>query len=213
MTAATVLLADDHPLFRRGLRVAVEQTGRYRVVAEAADGEAAIRLLARHAPALAVLDLAMPGKDGFEVLRWTVEHAPETRTVILTLYKDVAFLDRAVALGAAGYLVKDDAEAEIVRCLDRIGAGEFYASPNLARPSASPPIAAPADDPDLARLTPTQRAVLRLLANYHSSREIAASLGVALRTVENHRANMAMRLNLRGHNALLRFAVSRRGRI
>jgi DNA-binding NarL/FixJ family response regulator len=209
MSAATVLLADDHPVFRRGLRSAVEENGRYRVVAEAADGDAAIRLIAQHAPALAVVDLAMPGKDGFEVVRWAGEHAPETRAVILTLHRDVAYVDRAVALGVAGYLVKDDVESEIVRCLDRVAAGEFYASANLARPAAPKPAAT--DDPELARLTPMQRSVLRMVANYHTSREIAEALGIAPRTVENHRANIAIRLHLRGHNALLRFAVRNRG--
>jgi DNA-binding NarL/FixJ family response regulator len=209
MSPATVLLADDHPVFRRGLKSAVEETGRYRVVAEAADGEAAIRLIAQHAPALAVIDLAMPGKDGFEVVRWAGEHAPETRAVILTLHKDTVFLDRAVALGVAGFLAKDDAESEILRCLDRVAAGEFYASPNLARPAAPKP--AVADGPELAKLTPMQRSVLRMVANYYTSREIADALGIAPRTVENHRANIAIRLHLQGHNALLRFAVRHRG--
>lgn len=210
MTSRSVLLADDHPVFRQGLRGVVEGTGRYRVVAEANDGEAAIRLLAAHAPDFAVIDLAMPGKDGFEVARWAAERCPDTRVVLLTLYRSVAYVDRALALGIAGYVVKDDAGDEIMRCLDAVADGEFYSSPNISRPAAAPPPLVPDDDAELARLTPGQRAVLRMLANYHTSREIAAALALSVKTVENHRANAALRLNLRGMNALLRFAVRNR---
>lgn len=210
MIPRSLVLADDHPVFRHGLRAVIEAAGRYRVVAEASDGDAAIRALAAHAPDLAVLDLAMPGKDGFDVARWAAERCPDTRVVMLTLYKSIAYVDRAVALGVAGYVVKDDAAADIVHCLDAVNSGEFYLSPNLARPATVPPPLAAADDGELARLTPAQIGVLRLLANYQTSREIAAQLGLAVKTVENHRSNIALRLNLHGPNALLRFAVAHR---
>lgn len=213
MIPRSVLLADDHPVFRHGLRAVIEETARFRVVAEANDGEAAIRALAAHAPDLAVVDLAMPGKDGFEVARWAAERCPDTRVVLLTLYKSIAYVDKAVALGVVGYVVKDDAAGEIVHCLDAACAGEFYVSPNLLRPAAAPPPLASADESELARLTPAQRAVLRMLANYRTSREIAAALAISIKTVENHRANAALRLNLRGPNALLRFAVRHRERL
>lgn len=207
MIPRSVLLADDHPVFRHGLRAVIEETGRFRVVAEANDGNAAIRALAALAPDLAVVDLAMPGKDGFEVAQWIAERCPDTRVVLLTLYKAIAYVDKAVALGVAGYVVKDDAAVEIVHCLDAACAGEFYVSPNLARPAVAPPPLAPSHDGEMVKLTPAQREVLRMLANYRTSREIAAALAVSVKTVENHRANAALRLNLRGTNALLRFAV------
>jgi DNA-binding NarL/FixJ family response regulator len=210
MIQRRILLADDHPVFRRGLRAVIEETGRYQVVAEADNGEAAIQALAAHSPDLAVVDLAMPRKDGFEVARWAAERRPETRIVLLTLYKATAYVDRAVALGVSGYVVKDDAESQIVHCLDTVHDGEFYASPNLSRPSAPPPPIVASDNRDLDKLTPAQRAVLRLVANYRTSREIAEVLGISVKTVENHRANSALRLNLHGPNALLRYAVRNR---
>ena len=215
MSVTTVLVADDHPLFRRGLRDTLAAHPRFAVVAEAGDGAAAIDAIARLAPAIAILDLAMPGKDGLAVVDWAHRHAPATRTVIMTLYKERAFVDRAASLGASGYLVKDDAEAELLRCLDAIGDGEFYLSAAAAAPNPAPPAMPP--DPALssrmARLTAAQRLVLRHLADYRSSKEIARLLAISPKTVENHRANVAAALDLHGPNALLRFAVRHREEI
>src|SRR5262245_17107361 len=121
----TVLIADDHPLFRRGLREAIEEGGQFRVVAEAGDGETAIRQIEHHAPTVAFIDLAMPVKDGLAVAAWSAHAASATRIVIMTLHKERDFVDRAVQLGAAGYMVKDDAKDEILRCLDLLVQGEF----------------------------------------------------------------------------------------
>lgn len=212
MTAPTVLVADDHPLFRRGLRAAIDESGRYHVVAEAGDGETAIRQIERSAPAIALVDLAMPVKDGLAVLAWAAEHAPRTRIVVMTLYKERDYVDRAVALGAAGYLVKDDAQDEVLRCLDAVGEDEFYLSPSVGAPNPLPPSSSNAAvRAALARLTPAQRGVLRLLAEYRTSKEIARLLAISPKTVENHRTNMAAALGLRGPNALLQFAVRHRG--
>ena len=212
MTPAAVLVADDHPLFRRGLRVAIDESGRYHVVAEAGDGETAIRQIERSAPTIALVDLAMPVKDGLAVLAWATAHAPQTRVVIMTLYKERDYVDRAVSLGAAGYLVKDDAQDEVLRCLDAVREHEFYLSPSVGSPNPQPPA------PDeatvraaLARLTPAQRSVLRLLADYRTSKEIARLLTISPKTVENHRTNIAGALSLRGPNALLQYAVRHRG--
>lgn len=212
MKVATVLIADDHPLFRRGLRAAIDESGRYRVVAEAGDGESTIRQLERMAPSLALVDLAMPVKDGLAVLAWAAERAVATRIVVMTLYKERDFVDRAVALGAAGYLVKDDAQEEVLRCLDAIGAHEFFLSPSVGAPNPPPPSAIDAaTEVALARLTPAQRGVLRLLAEYRTSKEIARMLAISPKTVENHRTNVAAAFGLRGANALLQFAVRHRG--
>jgi DNA-binding NarL/FixJ family response regulator len=212
MTDATVLIADDHPLFRRGLRAAIDESHRYRVIAEAGDGESAIRQIELGAPALALVDLAMPVKDGFAVLAWAAARAAATRIVVMTLYKERDFVDRALALGAAGYLVKDDAQDEVLRCLDAVQAREFYLSPSVGAPN--PPAPSPLDaaaEAALARLTPAQRGVLRLLADYRTSKEIARLLSISPKTVENHRTNAAATLGLHGSNALLQFAVRHRG--
>jgi DNA-binding NarL/FixJ family response regulator len=212
MNATPVLIADDHPLFRRGLRAAIDESGRYRVVAEAGDGESAIRQIERTAPAIALVDLAMPVKDGLAVLAWAAAHAPRTHIVVMTLYKERDYVDRAVALGASAYLVKDDAQDEVRRCLDQVLEGEFFLSPSVGAPNPPPPPALDAAaQAALARLTPAQRGVLRLLAEYRTSKEIARLLAISPKTVENHRTNVAATLGLRGPNALLRFAVRHRG--
>ena len=211
MKAATVLIADDHPLFRRGLRAAIEDSGRYRVTAEAGDGESAIRQIERHNPTVAFIDLAMPMKDGLAVVAWAAEHRPLLRAVIMTLYKERDYVDRAAALGAAGYLVKDDAQDEVLRCLETVLDGDFFLSPSVGAPNPAPPAAADAAEAEtVARLTPSQRGVLKLLAEYRTSKEIARQLAISPKTVENHRANMAASLGLRGANALLQFAVRNR---
>jgi DNA-binding NarL/FixJ family response regulator len=212
MKPVSVLIADDHPLFRRGLQAAIELSAHYRVVAEAGDGESAIRQLETHRPAAAFVDLAMPVKDGLEVLAWAAKARAATRIVIMTLYKERAFVDRAAALGAAGYLVKDDSADEIVRCLDLVLEGEFYLSSSVGAPNPAPPSAgaAPAVRAALERLTAAQRTVLCHVADYRSSKEIARLLDISPKTVENHRANIAAALDLHGPNALLRFAVAHR---
>lgn len=212
MTRTSILIADDHPLFRRGLRAAIEESGHYRVIAEAGDGESAIRQIERHAPDVAFVDLAMPIKDGLAVAAWGAGQDLATRIVIMTLYKERDFVDRAVELGAVGYLVKDDAQDEVLRCLELVLAGEFYLSSAVGAPNPAPPVIAadPAIRAAVGRLTPAQRAVLKHVAEYRTSKEIARLLDLSPKTVENHRANMAATLRLHGANALLQFAVRHR---
>jgi DNA-binding NarL/FixJ family response regulator len=202
----TLVIADDHPMMRRGLREIVHASGRYHVVGEAGDGASAIRQLELLAPALALIDLAMPVADGFTVLEWARAYQPALRVVLLTMYVEPAYLDRALVLGAAGYLLKDDAEEELVRCLDQITSGGTYISPSVGHHAVKPPppgaIAA-----RLAELTPVQRVVLRHVGEARTSKEIARLTGQSYRTVQNHRARIAEVLGLRGANRLLDFAV------
>lgn len=212
MTPLSVLIADDHPLFRRGLRDAIERSARFRVIAEVGDGEAAINAIQRLSPALAILDLGMPRKDGFAVLAWIAAERPDIRTAIMTLHKGRAFVDRAIALGALGYLVKDDADAEVTRCLDLMVQDELFVSPAVGTDEPPPPVAtlSESETAGVTRLTPAQRRVLLHLADYRTSKEIARLLDVSPKTVENHRTNISTTLGLRGINALLRFAVRTR---
>lgn len=213
MSATRILIADDHPLFRRGLREAIEETGRYRVVAEASDGTAAIEQVRLLEPDLAVIDLSMPGTDGFAVAEWIAEHAPSVGRVVMTMHKDPALVDRAFALGVAGYLLKDDAYDELARCLDAVLAGERFVSPSIGAGETPPP---PLEGPDsalLQHLTRTQREVLHHLAENCTSREIGERMGLSPRTVENHRARIASALELRGPNRLLAFALRNRDRL
>lgn len=209
MSEKSLLIADDHPLFRRGIADALEAAGGYNIVAEAGNGETAVEHIQFFKPAIAVVDLAMPRRDGFQVVEWAAEHAPDTRVIVMTMYKDVAYLHRAVDLGAAGFLVKDDAQDELIRCLETVADGDFYLSPAIGTPAPPDPLPADPNAPiaEIERLTPQQREVLRQLAQYKTSKEIARHLDVSPKTVENHRFNISELLDLRGPNKLLQFAV------
>ena len=205
-----VLIADDHPIFRQGLRRIIETEPQLKVVFEAADGEQALQWLLGAGADVAVLDLTMPVKDGFAVARAVREQRLQVPLVLLTMHKDEPYLNAALDLGVRGYVVKDSATTEIVNCIQAVIAGQEYVSPTLSsfliRRSRN--AAALAEQkPALTQLTPTERRVLKLIAEGQTSREIAAQLNIGVRTVEHHRNNIALKLELRGSHALLKFAV------
>jgi len=201
--ALRVLIADDHPLFRHGLRAALEARPDVVVVAEAADGREAIEQIRVHDPDVAILDLSMPELDGLEVLAQAATWPRAPSFVVLTMHD--AYASRAFELGALGYVLKEDATAEIVTCVERVVRGERFVSPALAGASAAE-VAAPA----IEELSAAERRVLRLVGQHKTSREIAEVLHLSPRTVQNHRANMCRKLGLEGSQALLRFALEHR---
>jgi DNA-binding NarL/FixJ family response regulator len=205
-----VLIADDHPIFRQGLRQIIDTAPQLEVVCEAADGEQALEWLQGPGADVAVLDLTMPVKDGFAVARAVREQRLPVPLVLLTMHKDEHYLNAALDLGVQGYVVKDSATTEIIHCIQVVTAGQEYVSPTLSslliRRSRSA-AALVAQKPALAQLTPTERRVLKLIAEGQTSREIAALLNIGVRTVEHHRNNIALKLELRGSHALLKFAV------
>lgn len=211
MTAPiTVVIADDHPVFRRGLTEVLEADASLRIVGEAADGEAALDLVRRHRPRIALLDIDMPKASGLAVAEAVHEEGLETEIVILTMYKDSAMFRRALDVGAKGYVLKDSAATEISACLHMVAAGRAYISPLLSsellerHESRLPELAA------VAELTPAERRVLRLIAQGLTSAGIAGSLGVSAKTIENHRLHICGKLGLHGPQALLRFALERK---
>jgi DNA-binding NarL/FixJ family response regulator len=204
MRPATVLIADDHPIFRRGLRDVLERHPGFEVVAELGDGAAALAALRTLRPRIGVLDIAMPDLDGLEILDHTAGWPDPPALVLLILYDD--YVERAMHAGARGYVLKENAEDELVRCLAAVLRGERFLSEGLTW-AAAPGQGHGEGDP-LAVLTPTERRVLRLLARFKTSREIAEVLCVSPRTVQNHRANMCRKLGLSGAAALLQLALT-----
>ena len=157
-----------------------------------------------------MLDLTMPLKDGFAVARAARELGLKAPLVFLTMHKDEHYLHAALDLGAKGYVLKDSALAEIVACIKSVVAGHEYISPALSsylirRSTRAAALAA--DKPALEQLTPTERRVLKLIADGRTSREIAAELGIGIRTVEHHRNNIAVKLELHGSHGLVKFAI------
>ncbi len=199
-----LLIVDDHPLFREGLKQVLSRLDGLRIVGEAGDGDGALTLIERLAPDWVLLDLALPGRDGFSVLEQARRDHPDTLFVILTSYDDRAYLERALALGARGFLLKDSATTDLIECLSTIRNGERYISPSLGTHASLLPPPLPMDM--LSRLTETERDILARVARFMTSREIAEELGISHRTVQNHRANICAKLGLKGPHQLLAFA-------
>lgn len=205
-----ILIADDHPVFRQGLRQIIETDPQLKVSAEAADGEQALARLQDTPVDVAMLDLTMPLKDGFAVAREARELRLAVPLVFLTMHKDEHYLHAALDLGVRGYVLKDSAITEIVSCLKAVVAGQDYISPALSsylirRSNRAASLAAA--KPALEQLTPAERRVLKLIAEGQTSRTIAAELGIGIRTVEHHRNNITTKLELHGSHALIKFAL------
>lgn len=205
-----ILIADDHPIFRQGLRQVIEAQHGLTVVAEAADGDGALQRLREADIAVAVLDVTMPLKDGFAVAREAREHRLTAAIVFLTMHRDEHYLDAALDAGVRGYVLKDNAATEIVECIRSVAGGGEYVSPTLSsllirRHTRAASLAE--RKPEIEQLTETERRILRLVADGLTSREIAGQLGIGVRTVEHHRNNVAVKLELRGSHALTKFAL------
>jgi len=206
----TLLIADDHPVLRGGLRQIVEAVPDFRVVAEAEDGDEAAALLRELRPRIAVLDVEMPRKDGLELAREARDERLPTALIFLTMHKEERFFNAALDLGVQGYILKDSAASEIVKCIRAVAAGQNYITPTLStylinRSRRAAELSG--QEPGLEALTATERRVLKLVASGKTSRQIADELCVSQRTIEHHRASVASKLDLKGSNALLQFAI------
>lgn len=207
-----LLIADDHPIVRKGLLSTVESEPGIKVVAEAQNGEEALSLIREHTPDVAVLDIDMPKLDGLAVAREVSKLSLGTRIIFLTLHKDADLFKAAIQAGGKGYLLKDSAMQEIVASVRAVFAGQQFVSAALVSLFVDEPgglTSSPQKDL-LDGLTPTERQILKLIANGRSSKEIGADLSIHYRTVENHRTNICKKLGIEGANALLRFALQYR---
>ncbi len=204
-----ILIADDHPIVRKGVRQSIEEDPDLKVVAEASDGEQALALAQELKPDIAVLDIEMPKLDGLAVARKIMESCLETKIIFLTLHKDEDLFRTAMEVGGKGYLLKDSAAQEIIEGVRAICAGRLYVSSSIAttmlwrRETAR---TSPVDNL-ITLLTPTERLVLKLIVEGKSSKEIGLELSIHYRTVENHRTNICRKFGVEGANALLRFAL------
>lgn len=204
----TIILADDHPIFRQGLRQLIEKHGGFNVIAEADNGTTALDLLKTQQPDVAILDLNMPELDGFQVARRVQESHLPTKIVILTMHNDELHFSQAIDLGVRGYLIKDGAANEVLSCIKAVAGGKEYFSPALSSYLLKRSRRATASGPSgLDELTPTERRVLFLLAGLKTTKEIASELGVSPRTIDNHRTHICSKLNLTGSHALVKFAL------
>ncbi len=208
-----MVIVDDHPLFRQGLRQAVEADARFELVGEADHGQAALETIQQLQPHVAVLDVNLPGMNGLEIAAALRAKKSKTRLVILTVLKDEQAFNKALNLGINGYVLKENAADEILRCIAAVARSEAYVSPSLTdfllrRRSRAESLAA--HKPGLDDLTVAEKRILKRVAFGRSNKEIAAELFISPRTVESHRANICDKLQLSGSNRLLQFALENR---
>lgn len=216
MTPIRLLIADDHPLLRAGLRQVIATDQHIQILAEAADGATALQLIVEQQPDVAVLDIEMPNLTGFALLRAMRAQRLTTAVVFLTMYHDEEMFNEALDLGALGYVLKDSATTDIVGAIRAAASGQPYISPAIStylfhRATRSTTLVQQL--PGLNDLTPTERRVLKLIAENKTSKEIAAELFISYRTVENHRSNICQKLDLKGSHSLLKFAFDHKSEL
>ena len=210
-----ILLADDHPVVRRGLKTSVEEDPSLKVIAEAGDGVEALDLIKRHKPQLAILDIDMPKLDGLGVAREVNRLQLNTLMIFLSFHQDEDIVRAVLSAGGKGYLLKDSAMQEIVVAVNTVVSGKTYVSSTIAlQLLAGPDSTGESSENALVRdLTVSERRILQLIAEGLSSKEIGNELSIHYRTVENHRTNICRKLKIEGANALLRFAVQHKEKL
>jgi len=207
--AISIILADDHPVVRRGMQALLESEQDFSIVGVASDGLEAVELTERLKPDVLVLDLMMPGLSGLEALRILRERSPRTRIVILSMYSSTAFVAQALQNGAVGYVLKECTEENLVRAVREAAVGRRFLSPPVTEIAIDDYIEQSKTGPfdPHETLTPRQREVLQLAAEGKTNAEIAARLNISQRTVENHRATLMQRLGLQNQTELIRHAM------
>jgi DNA-binding NarL/FixJ family response regulator len=216
MDTITVLIADDHPIFRKGLREILEAEPTLQVIGEAEDGARALSMLRALRPQVAVLDVDMPELDGISVARAVQQENLPTAIVLLTMHRHEDYFNAALDLGVRGYVLKDSASSDVVAAIRAVSTGQRFVTPLLTdhllnRYQAAQAAAKP--QTGLPSLTEAERRILKLIGQYKSSQEIADELFISVRTVDAHRANIAGKLDLKGARALLRFALEHQGQL
>lgn len=210
MKPLRVILADDHALVRAGLRALLERLDGVEVVAEADDGRVAVALARQHRPDVVCMDIGMPGLNGVDATAQLGQQCPDVRVLMLSMHKNEEYVSHALQAGAAGYLLKDAAPAELEVALQAVARGDVYLSPAVSHHVVSgyvQRVRAPAGGPLVSRLTQRQREVLQLIAEGRTTKQIAATLHLSPKTVETHRRQVMERLAVHDVAGLVRYAV------
>jgi DNA-binding NarL/FixJ family response regulator len=203
--ALQILIADDHPIVRQVLRQVIESDAALKVIAEAGNGIEALAAIQKHQPRIAVIDIDMPGLDGFQIALGIREKKIDVEIIFLTVHREESFMKKALSSGAKGYVLKDSAVTDIVTAIKAAHQGQSFISPAMMSYLIKPQT--PKNYEGLASLTPSERNVLKLIAQYKTTKEIAEILFVSSRTVESHRLNICQKLHLQGSHFLIKFAL------
>jgi DNA-binding NarL/FixJ family response regulator len=211
-----ILIADDHPIFRKGLRFVIENSQQFEIVSEVENGLLAIEHIEKLKPDVAILDVDMPIKSGIDVVKEFQDGNCSTEFIFLTMFKEQDLFDEVINNNVKGYILKDSALTEIVSCIESVVQKQYYFSSALSNFAVQHKRRN--NDLDTSnflteKLTPTEYRILYLVSKHNSNKEIANELNISVRTVEHHRANICYKLGLKGSNALLKFALENKANI
>jgi len=208
-TEYRIVLADDHEIFRAGLKSLIDKEGQFRIVGEAKDGQALLALLKKVKCDVIVLDLSMPTMDGMTVLRMVRDRYPKLKILVLTMLKDPEHFRHAMMSGAAGYVLKDDAYEELVLALRVIVKGKQFVSQPVSSLLTERYVRSldEVETPSLAILTKREQQILKMVAAGLPNKAVAAKLNISVRTVETHRANLSNKLGIKTTAVLVKYAI------
>ena len=213
MKKYSAIIADDHPIFRNGVRDILNETGTVELLGAAKDGGEAYGMIVALRPELAILDLEMPLLSGLDVCKKVLSEKHQTRFILLTMHKEKHFFKAAMDAGVHGYLLKDNAIQDFVHCIETVCAGKFYISPVIEHflTEHEQQHQHQAVQHASTVLSPTEKIILKLISEGKSSADIAGLLFISVNTVDNHRGNIVRKLQLEGKNSLMKFAMQHKG--
>jgi two-component system, NarL family, response regulator NreC len=210
LSLVRILIADDHPFMRTGLRHVLEEHPEFCIVGEAADGREAVSIVEKENPDVAILDVAMPNLNGIEAARQICDSAPGVAIIVLSMHSDEAYILRALKAGARAYLLKQSAEADLIAAVKAVSQGKSFFSPAVSQMLLEDYMRQIRDrdvEDSYDLLTPREREILQMIAEGKSNKDIANRLNLSLYTVETHRSNMMEKLSLHSVPELILYAV------
>lgn len=206
MEKIKLIIADDHHIFRKGILSIVSEDDGIEITGEAANGDDALKLIEEKKPDIAILDIDMPGLSGLDVARKVKSEKLPVKIVILTIHKDKEYFDEALELDIKAYVLKESIANDLIDCIKRVAAGEYYISSAISGYLVEKNKTAPKQT-ELDKLTNAEKEILKLIAQNKTSAQIADELFRSVRTIENHRNNICSKLGLKGPHALLLYAI------
>ena len=210
MEKIRIVIADDHTIFRQGLRMLLAQEDDMEVVGEAADGTEALELAKKHKPDIILLDIAMPTMDGVKVAGKIKKTLPQTKIIVLTSYSDDQFLFEFLKLGVSGFVLKDSASQELIYSIRKSNEGMVFFDPSVSKKvmeKFTQVSGGKSDFVNYGKLSDREKEVLRLVAEGCATKEVAEKLYISPKTVENHRANIMKKLKIRDRTGLTKYAL------
>jgi DNA-binding NarL/FixJ family response regulator len=207
-----IIIIDDHPLFREGIKTIIARSGQFEIVAESGNGRDGFEKITQLKPDLVLLDISLPDESGMEVARRIRYQLPKTRIIILSMHSRIDYIVEAFQSGATGYVVKESAAERLGQALNAVAAGEYFLDSSIshevvAKLMSSPSKEAKVSDAGYSQLTAREQEIMRMLAEGASKSEISESLCISIKTVENHRANIMRKLNIHSAMELVRYAA------